>query len=110
MTLEIDPAHNLRLGDTLLNAGTLTLSVGAKSSSLTISEYRLVQALFGKPNLLLSKEALMNTLFEEHEKRPQEGILRVYMHRVRARLTELGSDLEISTKHGIGWVLVSPPA
>ena len=106
--IDIDPARNLQCGDTLLNAGTLTMHVGVLRCDLTASEFQLLHVLFRQPNLLLPKAAIMDRLFDNHAKRPGEGILRVYMHRIRGHLRDLGSNLSISTRHGIGWILVAP--
>lgn len=105
---EIDPARNMTCGNTLLNAGTLTMHVEDRHCDLTASEFRLLQVLFSRPSLLLPKQVVMDILFDGHSKRPGEGILRVYTHRVRKHLLNLRSDLTINTRHGIGWILVVP--
>ena len=107
-TSEIDPSRSLRCGNTLLDAGLIAVQVGDRSLDLTASEFRLMQMLFRQPNLLIPKAAIMDALFDRQAKRPGEGILRVYMHKVRARLRDLNSNLAISTRHGIGWILVTP--
>lgn len=107
---EIDPSRNIQCGDTILDAGTVAVRAGVISFPLTANEFRLLQMLFRQPNLLIPKAALMDALFGQHIKRPGEGILRVYMHRVRAHLRDLDSNLSIATRHGIGWILVVPRA
>lgn len=107
-TSEIDPSRSLRCGNTLLDAGLIAVQVADRSCNLTASEFRLMQMLFRQPNLLIPKGAIMDSLFDRQERRPGEGILRVYMHKVRARLRALDSNLSIATRHGIGWILVAP--
>lgn len=105
---DLESLGTLTCGDTVLDAGTFTLRGAETECALTATEFRLMHILFRQPNLLLHRDALMNAMFAQRKNPPEEPILRVYMHRIRNRLRQTGSNLTIATRHGMGWILVAP--
>lgn len=108
--LEINPECSITCADTVLDGSSVTLRRGAEARALTAKEFDLLREMFKNPNVLLSKTRLMGCLYQGRAAPPMDGIIRVYIHRIRRLLEAVGSSAKITTRHGMGWVLTLPAA
>lgn len=97
------------LTDRLIHFGTLTFdsnnrrfTLGNEELTLTAREHAVLEALVLRAGATVSKTALTQTVFGfEDEANP--NAIEIYVHRLRKKLA--GSDIEIVTQRGLGYVL-----
>lgn len=81
-----------------------TLRVGEESVSLTRNEYRILLTLMEQPGALVSRETLMERLWET-DSFVDENTLSVNVARLRRKLEALGLSDMIATRKGMGYAL-----
>lgn len=97
-------------GDVLEHRGAVlcmsdgTLSAGSRRIELTKNEFRIMQMLMENRGRTVSREALMNRLWES-DSFIDDNTLTVNVNRLRRRLEEIGLAGFISTKKGQGYLL-----
>jgi len=99
-------------GDNTKNVGNLifdplagTLTVGQKFIELRNKELRLLEILFGAPEMIFSKPNLVDRLFS-YDEDVSENAIEVYVARLRKHLD--GSPVRITTVRGLGYRLSLP--
>jgi len=90
-----------------LNKGSGVASYGGRSVELTPREFRLLECLARRPGQIVSREELLEALWDDVEF-VEDNTLSVNVARVRRRLTELGLENAIETKRGQGYRLNWP--
>ncbi len=90
--------------DALLNTGDSTLTYNEKNIDLTKNEYRILLALMKNKGSVVSREKLMELLWET-DSFVDENTLTVNVNRLRKKLDSAGLESFITTKFGIGYII-----
>lgn len=88
----------------LLNTGDNTLSYEDKTITLTKNEYRILLALMKNKGKVVSREKLMESLWET-DCFVDENTLTVNVNRLRKKLDGAGLSDFITTKFGVGYLI-----
>ncbi len=88
----------------LLNTGDGTLTYGGERLELTKNEYRILLALMQSKGRTVSREKLMELLWESDEF-VDDNTLTVNVGRLRKKLDALGLPDFIATRHGVGYLI-----
>lgn len=97
---------SLAAGAWILDAGSARCRFGERSVPLTVTELRILTALFTIPGVVKSREQLMNAAFPE-DRYPNERAADSHIKRLRRKLTALGGDGDpIETVYGLGYRFV----
>jgi len=88
----------------VLDTGDNTLSYGGRKLELTRNEYRILQVLLEHKGRTVSRDTLMQKLWET-DSFVDENTLTVNVTRLRRKLEGLGLDDFIHTRKGIGYLL-----
>ncbi|MBD5533692.1 MAG: response regulator transcription factor [Lachnospiraceae bacterium] len=87
-----------------LNMDDATLSYEGEKVDLTKNEYRILQALLEKKGKVVSRDSLMQKLWESDEF-VDENTLTVNVTRLRKKLSAAGLEDFITTKVGMGYLI-----
>lgn len=87
-----------------LNMDDATLSYEGEKIDLTKNEYRILQALLEKKGKVVSRDSLMQKLWESDEF-VDENTLTVNVTRLRKKLSAAGLEDFITTKVGMGYLI-----
>ena len=88
----------------ILNTDDATLVYNGEKIDLTKNEYRILLTLLEKKGAVVSRELLMNRLWET-DSYVDENTLNVNVARLRKKLDAAGLDRFISTKVGMGYII-----
>ncbi len=88
----------------LLNTGDNTLTFQEKTIPLTKNEYRILLALMENKGKVVSREKLMERLWET-DSFVDENTLTVNVNRLRKKLDAAGLEDFITTKFGVGYLI-----
>ncbi len=88
----------------VLNTSDATLMFNGEKIDLTKNEYRILETLFESRGKVVSRETLMNKLWET-DSYVDENALSVNIMRLRKKLDSAGLSELISTKVGRGYVI-----
>ena len=89
----------------ILNTGDATLSFRGEKIELTKNEYRILQLLMENKGRTVSRETIMARLWE-NDSFVDENALTVNMTRLRKKLEAAGLVELITTKKGVGYIMV----
>lgn len=87
-----------------LNTGDNSLTYGEETVPLTKNEYRILLCLMENKGRVVSREQLMERLWES-EQFIDENTLTVNVNRLRRKLAGAGLTDFIATRHGVGYVI-----
>ncbi|MBB6624542.1 response regulator transcription factor [Clostridium gasigenes] len=91
-------------GDIEINTSTAEIMKKGEKINLTAQEYRLLLIFINNAKEVLSKEKLLNEIFEGEGAYVDENTLSVYVKRLREKLEdERSSPKYIITKRGLGY-------
>lgn len=104
-------ARQLQVGSLSLNYGThaatYALSTGEKQTVvLTLKEFQLLEYLMQHPNQILTRDQILNQLWEMGEE-PTSNVVAAQVRLLRRKLGEESSNSLIETVHGVGYRLNS---
>lgn len=88
----------------MLNTGDQTFTYNGENISLTKNEYRIISALMQNKGKIVSRERLMELLWES-ECFVDENTLTVNVNRLRKKLDGAGLEGFITTKFGQGYII-----
>lgn len=88
----------------MLNTSDATLTANGERIELTKNEYLILQALMEQKGSVVSRERLMEILWED-DSFVDENTLSVNMTRLRRKLDGAGLDHFITTKVGMGYLI-----
>ena len=88
----------------MLNTGNGTLSYQGENVELTKNEYRILLALMRSKGSVVSRERLMELLWEG-DSFVDENTLTVNVNRLRKKLDRVGLTAFITTKFGVGYFI-----
>ena len=80
------------------------VSTGARTVSLTPTEFRLLAALAARPGDTVSRRELVRAAWPDGAI-VHDNTLDVYLARLRRKLRELSAQAAITTVHGVGYRL-----
>ena len=89
----------------ILNTGDNTLTYGEERIDLTKNEYRILLALMENKGKVVSREKLMDRLWET-DSFVDENTLTVNVNRLRKKLDAVGLTEFITTKFGVGYIML----
>jgi DNA-binding response OmpR family regulator len=98
-------AHVLRYRGLAVNLEEAVAFYGDKKCELTKNELKILKLLLENQGKIVSRQALMRSLWDE-EVYVNENTLTVNVNRVRLKLEELGLKSFITTKKGMGYVIL----
>lgn len=93
----------------VLNTADASLSFRGERIDLTKNEYRILLTLFEQKGKIVSRETLMQRLWET-DSYVDENTLTVNIARLRRKLEQAGLADFISTKKGLGYLIKEEPA
>jgi len=96
----------LEAAGAILDLGTGVLTHGGQSAELTKNELKILRLLMENKNSAVSREQLMQALWDS-EYFIDGNTLTVNINRLRKKLADLGLPDLISTRKGVGYVVVS---
>lgn len=88
-----------------LNTGDNTLTVNGEKTELTKNEYRILLCLMENKGKIVSREKLMERLWET-DSFVDENTLTVNVNRLRKKLDGAGLEEFITTKFGVGYIIL----
>ena len=88
----------------MLNTGDCTLLYGSEKLTLSKNEYRIVLVLMRSAGKVVSREKLMEALWQTDEF-VDENALTVNVGRLRKKLESIGLNDFIQTKFGVGYII-----
>ena len=94
----------LEHGGLLLNCNDTTVSYEGNRQELTKNEFRILQLLMEQHGSVVSRESLMQTLWESDDF-IDDNTLTVNVTRLRRKLETLGLQDYIRTKKGLGYII-----
>lgn len=95
---------SLECGGVVLNIADATAEVGGERIDLTKNEYRILHVLFENKGRMVSRDTLMQKLWET-DSFVDENTLTVNIARLRRKLEEYGVGELIITKKGMGYMV-----
>ena len=98
------PMNVLEHRGALLNTGDGTLTYAGEKIELTKNEYRILLGLMQSKGRTVSREKLMELLWESDEF-VDDNTLTVNIGRLRRKLDAAGLKDFIATKHGVGYLI-----
>ena len=102
---EVPVANNLEAAGLLLNRGRRTISSGGKELALSATEFKLLEALMSRPNMILSRDELLNYA-RGKDFGPYDRSIDVHIGKLRTKIESLpGARKCIKTVWGSGYML-----
>jgi DNA-binding response OmpR family regulator len=95
----------IELDDLVVNPEEMTAARGGKPVVLTAMEYRLLEYMAHRPRAVLSKNELLEHLYD-HNWEKFSNVLEVYISSLRRKLNHEGAIPLIHTLKGRGYVLI----
>lgn len=89
----------------ILNLDDTSITYKDKSYELTKNEFKILKLLIENRGKVVSRQALMRSLWDD-EVYVNENTLTVNVNRVRTKLEELGLKDFITTKKGMGYIIL----
>ena len=102
-------AQQLRVGQIILDYGTATVCLQGESETasiipLTAKEFQLLEYFMKHPNQIISREQLMNQVWEI-EADPTSNVVPAQMRLLRRKLAKYGVGDSLDTIYGLGYRL-----
>ena len=105
---ELQQTNQLRIGNTRLDTASHTLSGPEGCYKLANKEYQTILLLMRNPGALLSPGRFLENIWDP-DSRAEENTVWTYISYLRRKLTVLGSDLQITSRRGAGYLLEKKP-
>ena len=97
-------AGTLVLGELTLHIGRSAVAYNANTAELTKNELRILALLIKNKNVIMSRDAIMNELWQSNAF-VDDNTLTVNINRLRKKLDEIGAMGLLQTKRGQGYLL-----
>lgn len=98
------PAPTLEHRGAMLNTADASLTYQGQRIELTKNDYRILQTLLERKGSVVSRETLMEKLWET-DSFVDENTLTVNVNRLRRKLAGVGLVDFIATRHGVGYIV-----
>ena len=89
-------------GDCIYSQSKLLLRKDEKVVELSKNEAAVIRCLFSKAPMVVTREELLNTIWDD-DSFVEENTLNVTISRIRKRLEQIGSELQIRPVRGVGY-------
>lgn len=96
--------HILSYQNVILDLHDASLIYQDQKLSLTKNELKILELMFEKPEMIISRDEIMNYLWEDHQF-VDDNTLSVNVNRLRKKLDDIGLNHLINTKKGMGYIL-----
>lgn len=96
--------HILSYQNVILDLHDASLIYQDQKLSLTKNELKILELMFEKPEMIISRDEIMNYLWEDHQF-VDDNTLSVNVNRLRRKLDDIGLNHLINTKKGMGYIL-----
>lgn len=96
----------INFGDLTLDTSSGDLSCGVATIHLGPQQFRVLEILLKAKGRTISREHLMARLWHGATDGPMDKAADVHVFRLRRKLADLGSQVEIQSKFGFGVCLV----
>ncbi len=87
-----------------LDKNNLKIKCDNKEYVLTLKEFQLLELFINKPNIVISKEMIINKLWS-YDKVIIDNNVEVYISFLRKKMDNLNTDVKIKTIRGLGYKL-----
>jgi DNA-binding response OmpR family regulator len=94
----------LRVADLTLDPAAQRIEWSGRPLDLTAREYRILDVLMRRPNWIVSRESLIESVWG-YDFTDTSNLVEVYVGRIRRKLTEVGAPAMIQTVRGAGYRL-----
>ncbi len=102
-----DAAQKITVEDLTLDPATMTMEFDGRSEELSKTEYRVMEALMRNPNMVLSRDTIMN-IAKGRDSIAFERSIDVHISKLRVKLEKIcGDRLKIKTVWGTGYMFTS---
>jgi DNA-binding response OmpR family regulator len=91
-------------GDLVLDRDAHAMSTSRGEAPLNPKEYELLELLLSRPGHLFPREEIVERVWH-HRYLPASRSLDVHVRRLRAKLDEVGAEVELQTVRGVGYRL-----
>lgn len=98
----------VRCGNVVYDIAAREVSVGNERSGLSRGESIVLERFLRAPDRVISKDQLGDSLHSLDQDYTENSV-RVHVHRVRAKLSDLNASVTIRTLRGLGYMAVSKP-
>jgi two-component system OmpR family response regulator len=100
----------LRVAELTLEPAAQRIQWAGRPIDMTAREYRVLEALMRRPGWIVSREALIESVwgFDFADTSDTSNLVEVYVGRVRRKLTDAGAPALIQTIRGAGYRLREP--
>ena len=105
-TAEPEKEDVLNAGGIVLDPASLTIVCGGRKAELSRTEYRIMEALMRNPNVVMSRDTIMN-IARGRDAMSFERSIDVHVSKLRAKVEEISGDSRrIKTVWGTGYMYV----
>jgi DNA-binding response OmpR family regulator len=98
----------VRVSDLTLDPAAQRIEWSGRPLDLTAREYRILDVLMRRPNWIVSRESLIESVWG-YDFTDTSNLVEVYVGRIRRKLAEVGAPSLIQTVRGAGYRLRSEP-
>ena len=98
----------VRVADLTLDPAAQRVEWQGRQLDLTAREYRILDVLMRRPNWIVSRESLIESVWG-YDFTDTSNLVEVYVGRIRRKLGEVGAPSLIQTVRGAGYRLRSEP-
>lgn len=102
--------HSLSAGGLVLNVGSREAEAGGRSVRLTPIEFRILESLMQRPQLVFTREMLLDRIDANQEKAVTDRAVDASIVRLRRKLSQLTGQEVIETIRGFGYRLAGASA
>ena len=99
----------VRVADLTLDPAAQRIDWSGRPLDLTAREYRILDVLMRRPNWIVSRESLIESVWG-YDFTDTSNLVEVYVGRIRRKLAEVGAPSMIQTVRGAGYRLREPVA
>jgi len=96
------PPKITKIGDLVIDAGAMMLTVRGKAIPTTATEFRLLEFLMSRPGVVFSREQLLDAVWG-HDRAVTDRTVDVYVLRLRQKIEQEGGPAFIRSVRGFGY-------
>ena len=95
-------SDTIRLGDTILETGSMEIRFGEKHAPLHTKEFQLLSLLMRDPGVVFSTDRILDRVWGS-DSEVESNIVSVYISRLRKQLKDIGADIRVAAVRGSGY-------
>jgi two-component system OmpR family response regulator len=101
-----EQALQLRVGDLMLDVGTMRVTRGSTAIALQLREFRLLEFLMRNEGQMINRETLLKNVWH-YQFDPHTNIVEVHISRLRGKMDKPFTHTLIHTIRGVGYMLAA---